>query len=52
MGAWWFVRMQLPTLNWEIVAKPSSSAPAAGSSKLFGERKDKWFAKLFKRELV
>lgn len=49
MGPWSYMAMTLREMNLDVVARPSSAAPAAGSSALHKKRLSELFDKLFKK---
>ncbi len=47
MGAWQFIRMNLPGVNWKPVTRPDSGSPATGSPQFHKVRQKKIIEKVF-----
>ncbi|MGB0933154.1 MAG: 2-oxoglutarate dehydrogenase E1 component [Lishizhenia sp.] len=52
MGAWHFIAMELRNLNLDVVARPRSAAPAAGSKQTHLRRLNRLFDRLFEATLA
>ncbi len=52
MGAWHFIAMELRSLNLDVVARPRSAAPAAGSKETHLRRLNRLFDRLFEATLA
>lgn len=47
MGAWQFIRRNLPDVNWKPVTRPDSGSPATGSPQFHKVRQKKIIEKVF-----